>query len=64
MIPGWPGVDIAPPQPMITQTRAVLDRYASAGGVYRELALADAGHAPHLDEPEVFVAELVRHIGA
>jgi pimeloyl-ACP methyl ester carboxylesterase len=64
VIPGWPGVDIAPPQPMITQTRAVLDRYASAGGVYREVALADAGHAPHLDEPEVFVAELVRHIGA
>ncbi|MFF5624326.1 alpha/beta fold hydrolase [Microbacterium sp. NPDC012755] len=64
VIPGWPGVDIAPPQPMITQTRAVLDRYASAGGVYREVALADAGHAPHLDEPEVFVAELVHHIGA
>ena len=63
VIPGWPGVEVAPPQPMITQTRAVLDRYAANGGVYREVALADAGHAPHLDEAAIFDAELARHIG-
>lgn len=63
VIPGWPGADIAPPQPMVAQTRAVLERYAANGGVYREVALADAGHAPHLDEAEIFDAELARHIG-
>jgi len=63
VIPGWPGAEIAPPQPMVTQTRAVLDRYAANGGVYREVALPDAGHAPHLDEAAVFDAELARHIG-
>ncbi|MFS0853795.1 alpha/beta fold hydrolase [Microbacterium sp. 179-I 3D4 NHS] len=63
VVPGWPGADIAPPQPMVTQTRAVLDRYAAAGGVYREVSLPDAGHAPHLDEPEVFDRELARHLG-
>lgn len=63
VIPGWPGDDVAPPQPMIAQTRAVLERYAARGGSYREVALPDAGHAPHLDEAEVFVAELTRQIG-
>ena len=63
-IPGWPGADVAPPQPMVTQTRAVLDRYAANGGVYREVALPDAGHAPHLDEAEIFDRELAAHIGA
>jgi len=59
-VPGWPGVEIAPPQPMVTQMRAVLERYAAAGGEYSEIALSEAGHAPHLDEPEIFDAELAR----
>lgn len=63
LIPGWPGVDVAPPQPMVAQTRAVLERYAAAGGVAREVALPEAGHGPHLDEPERFVAELGQHLG-
>lgn len=64
VIPGWPGDEVAPPQPMKVQTRAVLERYAANGGTFREVALPEAGHAPHLDEHDAFVAELVRHIGA
>lgn len=64
VIPGWPGVDVAPPQPMKVQTRAVLDRFTANGGSYREVALPDAGHAPHLDEAATFDAELARHIAA
>jgi pimeloyl-ACP methyl ester carboxylesterase len=64
VIPGWPGEDVAPPQPMKVQTRAVLDRYRANGGAYREVALPEAGHAPHLDEADVFVTELVQHIAA
>jgi pimeloyl-ACP methyl ester carboxylesterase len=64
VIPGWPGPEIAPPQPMIAQTRAVLERYRANGGTYREVALPEAGHAPHLDEPATFAAELARHIAA
>lgn len=63
VIPGWPGAEVAPPQPMVAQTRAVLERYAANGGTYREVALPDAGHAPHLDEPEIFDTELAAHIG-
>lgn len=58
-IPGWPGPDRWPPQPMVAQTRAVLDGYATAGGRYPEVLIADAGHGPHLDRPDRFRAELV-----
>lgn len=61
-IPGWPGAEVAPPQPMVSQTRAILDAYAAAGGTYRELPLAECGHSPHLEHPEAFVTALVEHI--
>ncbi|WP_167047386.1 alpha/beta hydrolase [Salinibacterium sp. ZJ454] len=62
-IPGWPGDEVAPSQPMILQTRAVLEQYQAHGGEYRELALDDCGHSPHLEYPEVFDEALHAHIG-
>jgi pimeloyl-ACP methyl ester carboxylesterase len=53
-VPGWPGEDRCPPQPMVTQTRAVLDRYAAAGGRYDEVVVEGAGHSPHVERPEEF----------
>lgn len=47
---------------MVTQTRAVLERYADAGGTYRELALESCGHSPHLEHPAQFDAALAAHI--
>jgi hypothetical protein len=35
VLPGYPGADVVPPQPMVSQTRSVLDGYTSAGGWYR-----------------------------
>jgi pimeloyl-ACP methyl ester carboxylesterase len=64
IIPGWPGEEVAPPQPMVAQTRAVLARYRDAGGVVRELELADCGHAPHLDQPAAFDGALAEHVRA
>ena len=61
-IPGWPGADAWPPQPMLAQTRAVLEDYAAAGGRYRETVIADSGHGPHLDQPGQFRAALVRQL--
>lgn len=57
-VPGWPGESTHPAQPMIAQTRAVLDRYAAAGGTYDEVVIADAGHSPHLEKPAEFGAAL------
>ena len=61
-IPGWPGEQTWPPQPMVAQTRAVLLGYATAGGRFREVVIDDAGHGPHLDQPERFLAELRGHL--
>jgi pimeloyl-ACP methyl ester carboxylesterase len=54
MIPGWPGEAAYPPQPMVSQTRAVLEAYARNGGSYREEAIEDCGHSPHIEKPEAF----------
>jgi pimeloyl-ACP methyl ester carboxylesterase len=54
LVPGWPGEDVYPPQPMVSQMRAVLDEYAAAGGKYREEVIPDCGHSPHIERPETF----------
>jgi pimeloyl-ACP methyl ester carboxylesterase len=61
-VPGWPGADVCPPQPMVAQTRAVLDRYAAAGGTYREVVLPGVGHSPHVERPQEFVVALLEHL--
>jgi pimeloyl-ACP methyl ester carboxylesterase len=62
VIPGWPGEEVAPPQPMLAQTRAVLERYAAAGGATREVVFEDCGHSPHIEKPDEFRAELLAWI--
>jgi pimeloyl-ACP methyl ester carboxylesterase len=61
-VPGWPGDDVFPPQPMIAQTRSVLDRYAATGGAYREVVLPGVGHSPHVERPQEFVVALLEHL--
>ncbi|MBV9208123.1 MAG: alpha/beta fold hydrolase [Actinobacteria bacterium] len=61
-VPGWPGAAAWPPQPMVAQTRAVLDGYAAAGGRYREAVISGAGHGPHLDQPAKFLSALQDHL--
>jgi len=64
VVPGWPGEEACPPQPMVTQTRAVLDRYAASGGAYREVVLPGVGHSPQVERPEESVAALLEHLDA
>jgi pimeloyl-ACP methyl ester carboxylesterase len=49
-VPGWPGVEVYPPQPMKTQVRTVLEKYKANGGEYQEVQLADCGHSPHVEK--------------
>jgi pimeloyl-ACP methyl ester carboxylesterase len=62
LIPGWPGADIYPPQPMISQIRHVLEKYAAAGGSYREVVIEDAAHAPYVERPQEFNAHFHSHL--
>ncbi|MDQ2051572.1 alpha/beta hydrolase [Natronolimnohabitans sp. A-GB9] len=57
-IPDWPGEDVFPPQPMVDQTRAVLEAYADAGGEFEEVVFGNTGHTPHVEVPGDFLAEL------
>jgi pimeloyl-ACP methyl ester carboxylesterase len=54
LLPHWPGEEVYPPQPMISQTKAVLDSYQAQGGKYQEEVIDDCGHSPHIEKPERF----------
>jgi pimeloyl-ACP methyl ester carboxylesterase len=54
LLPNWPGEDVYPAQPMVSQTRAILDKYAASGGNYQEVVVQDAGHIPFIEKPDEF----------
>jgi len=60
LAPGWPGDEVCPPQPMIAQLRAVLDRYATNGGSYQEVVFENCGHAPVWEKQD----EVAQHLRA
>jgi pimeloyl-ACP methyl ester carboxylesterase len=62
LVPGYPGPDIHPTQPMIGQLRAVLERYAANGGRFRELVFAECGHSPFAESPAAFNAAFHAHL--
>lgn len=62
-VPGWPGAEVVPPQPMLGQTRDVLEKYAAAGGSYREVVFADCAHSPHIEKPAEWIAAFLAHVG-
>ncbi|MCR4391197.1 MAG: alpha/beta hydrolase [Candidatus Acetothermia bacterium] len=62
LLPGWPGPDVYPPQPMVGQTRRVLEQYAHAGGKVEEVVLPGSAHVPFLDNPEGFDRAVHAHL--
>ena len=62
ILPNYPGKEIYPPQPMIDQTRAVLEKYAAAGGSFQEIVIQDAGHVPFIEKPAEFNQVFHAHI--
>lgn len=54
LLPGYPGPEFYPPQPMMDQIRALLDDYATHGGSYQEHTVAGSGHVPFLSHQDEF----------
>ncbi|MBI4731059.1 MAG: alpha/beta hydrolase [Chloroflexi bacterium] len=55
-VPGWPGEEVYPPQPMVTQTSTVFEKYAAAGGSFEAHIIKDAAHSPHIEKAQEFNA--------
>ncbi len=53
-VPGYPGEDVYPPQPMISQTRYVFNKYKENGGNYEEVVIENTAHSPHIEKQAVF----------
>lgn len=62
-VPGCPGEEAFPPQPMVSQTRAVLRKYADAGGQVHEVLLTGVAHAPHIEKPADWLAAFLEMVG-
>ena len=63
-VPGWPGEDVFPPQPMVSQIRAVLERYRRAGGRV-EIELFDgSGHGPLFDAADQWSASFFEFLAS
>ncbi len=63
-IPGYPGAEVYPPQPMVGQTRTVLEKYKAAGGEYREIVFKDCAHFPYVEKPDEFNQAFHAHLKA
>lgn len=57
-VPGWPGADVFPPQPMVGQTRAVLEKY----GDFKEVVLEETAHSPYIEKPDEFNQHFHAHL--
>jgi pimeloyl-ACP methyl ester carboxylesterase len=55
-VPGWPGEEAFPPQPMVSQIRDVLERYREAGGRVEIEMFEGSGHFPAIDAQERWTA--------
>lgn len=59
-VPGWPGEEIYPPQPMVSQMRHILEQYQHNGGAFHEVVIADTAHSPYIEKPAEFMANFMK----
>jgi hypothetical protein len=63
LVPGWPGAEIYPPQPMVSQTRSILEQYKANGGEFKEVVMADTAHSPYVEKPKEFMEIFTKILG-
>ncbi len=54
LVPGWPGAEVFPPQPMVSQIRDVLEQYQASGGTVVMEMFEGSGHGPHIDAADAW----------
>lgn len=54
LVPGYPGAEVCPPQPMLAQTRYALQQYEAKGGRYTEALMEHCAHSPYIEDPAAF----------
>ena len=62
ILPNYPGEDKFPIQPMVSQTRYVLDKYKTKGGNYHEFLIKDTAHSCHIEKEDEFVRILIENL--
>jgi len=62
LVDGWPGTETYPAQPMVDQTRQVLQKYSKLGGSVQEEVMKDTGHSPFIEDQEAFLKIFVPFI--
>ena len=58
LLPDYPGAEVYPSQPMVSQTRYVLEQYAEHGGSFQEVVMQETGHTPFIEKPQEFITHL------
>lgn len=57
LVPGWPGADRYPPQPMVSQLQRFFEKYKGNNGKAVEIVIA-GGHMCALESPRSFLAAI------
>ncbi len=63
LIEGWPGNERFPAQPMVAQTRWLMQRYCERGGQFREAVMAGVGHSPFIEDQALFLDIFLDFLG-
>ena len=63
-VPGWPGDEVFPPQPMVSQIRAVLSEYRRRGGRVEMEMFEGSGHGPLFDAAEKWKGVFFRFLAS
>ena len=58
----WPGEEVFPPQPLLSQVKHALEQYELTGGMVARLTIPDVGHTPYLEQPAKFYSALIQHL--
>lgn len=58
----WPGNEVFPPQPLLSQVKYSLVQYEVAGGKVHRMVLENIGHTPYLEKPAEVTNAIAEHL--